>query len=269
MIPWAQGPKTSHTSCRGWIFCRPGLQHDTEKPSLQNLASKNIKIGRLYLNGTDSKIDKAVDQALADGQFQVIPLDVAFKAKWEQAQRDGTAAAVGAWISDRKYFGKPGVSAKTEAIIALGEFEYTPNYRNALKRQANWQYALRQVFKKADLIALPTLQKLPPTIPPLGSTVFLEAQVLSLQNTAAVNFAGNPALAIPIPVNDKTIPVTGLQLIGPRLSEAELLNAGRLIEASVKGLVDRSVLAKSARKQIGEVSDSVRELSAAAAMEDQ
>jgi len=49
-----------------------------------------------------------------------------------------------------------------------------------------------------------------------------------------VNFAGNPALAIPIPVNDKRIPVTSLQLVGPRLSEAELLNAGRLIEKSVR-----------------------------------
>jgi Asp-tRNA(Asn)/Glu-tRNA(Gln) amidotransferase A subunit family amidase len=55
-----------------------------------------------------------------------------------------------------------------------------------------------------------------------------------------VNLAGNPALAIPIPMNDKAVSVTSLQLIGPRLSEAELLNAGRLIETSV--------LAKSAHK---------------------
>src|SRR5260370_13921793 len=32
------------------------------------------------------------------------------------------------------------------------------NYRNALQRQAEWQDALRQVFKKVDFIALPTLQ---------------------------------------------------------------------------------------------------------------
>jgi Asp-tRNA(Asn)/Glu-tRNA(Gln) amidotransferase A subunit family amidase len=48
----------------------------------------------------------------------------------------------------------------------------------------------------------------------------------------AVNFAGNPALAIPVPVNDKSVPLTSLQLIGPRRSEAELLNAGRLIESN-------------------------------------
>ena len=203
--------------------------------------TKNIRIGRLYLSGTDPKIDKAVDNALAQGHFQVIALDKAFTAKWEQAKKDGdTVAAAGAWINYKKYFGKLGVSAKTEAIIALGEFEYTTNYRNALQRQAEWQYALSQVFKKVDFIALPTLQTLPPTIPLIGRIAFLEARVLGLQNTAAVNFAGNPALAIPIPISDQSVPVTSLQLVGPRLGEAELLNAGRLIEAE-RSQLDRQI----------------------------
>jgi Asp-tRNA(Asn)/Glu-tRNA(Gln) amidotransferase A subunit family amidase len=117
-----------------------------------------------------------------------------------------------------------------------------------------WQDALRQVFKKVDFIALPTLQKLPPRIPLIGKTALLEAEIalfeaemLGLQNTVAVNFAGNPALAIPIPLNDKIVPATSLQLVAPRSSEAGLLNAGRLIEASVQRFINRSLLAKSAR----------------------
>ena len=60
-----------------------------------------------------------------------------------------------------------------------------------------------------------------------------ELLVFNMQNTVAVNFAGNPALAMPIPMpaKGKTVPVTSLQLVGRRLSEAELLNAGRLIES--------------------------------------
>jgi Asp-tRNA(Asn)/Glu-tRNA(Gln) amidotransferase A subunit family amidase len=195
---------------------------------------------------------------LPRAQFQVIPLDQAFKAKWNQAKKDGnTVAAAGAWISDRKYFDKlTGVSARTKAIIVLGEFDYATNYRNALQRQAAWQHALRQIFKKVDFIALPTLQKLPPKIPLVGKTALLEAQIalfeaqmLGLQNTVAVNFAGNPALAIPIPVNDKIVPATSLQFVGPRLSEAQLLNGGRLIEAKHLQL-DRQVMpAKSAPTQ--------------------
>jgi amidase len=48
----------------------------------------------------------------------------------------------------------------------------------------------------------------------------------------AVSFAGNPALAMPISLGGKDDRVTSLQLIGPRLSEAELLNAGRIIESN-------------------------------------
>ena len=195
-------------------------------------SARKIRIGRLYLGGTDPKIDKAVDDALAEGQFQVIKLDRGFRTKWDRAKSDGnTLAAAGAWISNRKYRFKPGVRARTMAAIVLGRVLYPTQYRRALHRRAQWKHALAQIFKKVDFIALPTLQALPPTIPSVGRIALLEARVLVLQNTVSVNFAGNPALAIPIPVHDKTVPVTSLQLVGPRLSEAALLNAGRLIEA--------------------------------------
>jgi amidase len=109
-----------------------------------------------------------------------------------------------------------------------------------LKRQAEFKFVLRQVFKKVDFIALPTLQTLPPASPPLGSTALFEARMLGLQNTVPVNFAGNPALAIPIPLDDRIVRLTSLQLIGPRLSEAELLNAGHLVETVMNSSTDRS-----------------------------
>jgi amidase len=216
-------------------------------------SAKKFRIGRLYLSGTNPQIDKAVDEALAQGHFQVIALNQAFKAKWDQAET-ATVVAAGAWISDRKYFGKSDVSARTKAIIALGQFQYTANYQKALGRQAKWQHALGQVFEKVDFIALPTLQKLPPKIPLFGGGAVFEAQVLGLQNTEAVNFAGNPALAITIPSQDKTVPVTSLQLVGPRLSEAALLNAGRLIEAK-RSRPDRQVNSRETRVQATDASE--------------
>jgi amidase len=198
-------------------------------------SARKIRIGRLYLNGTDPKIDKAIDDALAEAHFQVIPLDQGFRAKWEQAKKDGnTVAAAGAWISDQKYGLAIGVGIRTKAVIAVGRVLYLTQYQKALRRRREWQHSLHQLFRKVDFIALPTLQTLPPRMPVLSKIPILEALLLDLQNTVAVNFAGNPALAIPIPVNDKRIPVTSLQLVGPRLSEAELLNAGRLIEKSVR-----------------------------------
>jgi amidase len=197
-------------------------------------SAKDIRIGRLYLDGTEPAIDKAIDDALAAKEFKVIKLDQAFKAKWNQAQKDGkTVVFADIWFNDQKYTDKKGVSGTAKTIIGQGGREYTNNYKDALKRQAAWQHDLRKVFEKVDFIALPTLQKLPPKFPLFGSSFLFELEVFNTQNTMAVNFAGNPALAMPIPmpVKGKAVPVTSLQLVGPRLSEAELLNAGRLIEA--------------------------------------
>ena len=200
------------------------------KPSAQK-----IRIGRLTLKGTDRKINQAVDEALAKTGFQVIPLDKRFRKEWEQATKDGTEiAAAGAWISCKKFQFSLGVTARTQSIIRRGQIAHLLNYRAAVARQAEWQNTLNEIFKQVDLIALPTLQTLPAPIRPNLKLDLMEALMLRLQNTAAVNFAGNPALALPIPVHAAKVAVTSLQLVGPRLSETQLLNAGRLVEAAVK-----------------------------------
>jgi Asp-tRNA(Asn)/Glu-tRNA(Gln) amidotransferase A subunit family amidase len=196
-------------------------------------SGKRIKVGRLRLAGTDPRIDQAVDGALSRANFQVVALDDNFRAKWEQAKNDGnTMAAAGAWISDREYRYKFGVSPRTKAAIFLGRLLYPARYRQALERRSEWQRTLREAFKEVDFIALPTLQIMPPKIPASLGLGLLEAQMLKQQNTVPVNVAGNPALAIPVPVHHDSIPVASLQLIGPWYSEAELLNAGRLVEST-------------------------------------
>src|SRR6201993_208086 len=189
--------------------------------AVANASAREIRVGRLYVSGTDPKIDRAIDAALAAAHFKVIPLGKMFKAGWEQGEKDATTVAeAGAWLSDGKYLGESEVGGRVKAAIALGEIEYTTNYKKALSRQAAWQRTLRRTFGQVDLIALPTLKKLPPSVPVVGGTPIFEALVLGIENTAAVNFAGNPALAMPVPVEDRDIPLTSLQLLGPRLSEA-------------------------------------------------
>ncbi len=196
--------------------------------------ARSIRVGRLKLKGTDRKIDQAIDDALAKTGFQVVELDESLSEKFEQAKKDGTTvASAGAWTSNGRF--QLAVTARTQSVLRLGQINYTTSYRSALSRQGAWQRTLREAFEKVDFIALPTLQKMPPELPLLNLRIGIrEAQMLPLQNTAAVNLAGNPALAVPVPLHGAKIPVTSLQLIGPRLSEADLLNAGRLVEDAVK-----------------------------------
>lgn len=199
-------------------------------------SARQIRVGRLYLDGTDPAIDQAIDAALAAKHFHVVKLDKAFKKKWDQAQTDGkTVAVADIWKSDAKYYHKKGVSGLTNTVMAVGALTTTHSYDAAVKRKAAWQRTLRETFKHVDVIALPTLQHLPPKIPFFGISALFESQVFNMQNTVGVNYAGNPALAVPVrmplPPKAKIAPVTSLQLVGPRRSEAQLINAGRLIEA--------------------------------------
>ncbi len=198
--------------------------------------ARHITIGRLYLSGTDPAIDQAIDAALTARHFKIIRLPSSFQSKWRQAEKDGKVVALGdTWLNDQKYAGKKGVSLLTKLVIMSGKLDYNGDYTAALKRKEAWQRDLRQIFKQVDFIAVPTLQGLPPKMPFWGSDAVFEWRVFDMQNTVGVNFAGNPALALPIPMpaKGKTVPVTSLQLVGPRLSEAELLNAGRLIETQL------------------------------------
>ncbi len=196
----------------------------------------SIRVGRLKLKGTDPAIDAAIDEAIAKAGFQVVPLDDSFRDKWDNAKSDGnTVAAAGTWISDQRLQFALGVTTRTKTVIRLGQITYTTTYGAAVARQKAWQQTLNNVFAKVDVIAVPTLQKTPPELPLLNLRIgILEALVLEMQNTVAVSFAGNPALAMPVPVRNKRVPVTSLQLVGPRLSEAELLNVGRQVEDAVK-----------------------------------
>ena len=227
-------PDIAHT-VQGMDLLQRGFAGKYAVAKAAKPTAAQIRIGRLRLKGTDPKIDAAVDGALAKAGFRVIPLDENFRKKWEQATTDGTTiAAAGAWNSNQRYVTKLGVSGRSKSIILVGRLAAGRKYEQAVARQRAWQKALASVFAKVDFIALPTMQSTPPILPPVLEIGLLEARMLVLQNTVAVNFAGNPALALPVPLPDASVPVTSLQLIGPRRQEAGLLNAGRLVEESRK-----------------------------------
>jgi len=228
------GKDIAHT-VQGMELLQDGFAAKYAAAKAAKPTARSIRVGRLKLKGTDPKIDQAIGDALAKAGFQVVELDENLSDKFEQAKKDGTTvASAGAWISDERFQFALGVSARTKSVIRLGQITYTTGYRSALARRSAWQRTLRNVFEKVDLIALPTLQKTPPGLPLLNLRIgILDAYLLQVQNTVAVNFAGNPALAVPVPLSGANVSFTSLQLIGPGLAEADLLNAGRLVESAV------------------------------------
>ncbi|MEO5912683.1 MAG: amidase [Luteolibacter sp.] len=195
-----------------------------------NPSARQIRIGRLYIAGTDPAIDKAIDDRLAAKGFKIVKLDADFAKKWAQAEADGeTIATSDAWKNDSKYTDSFEIDSNTRAVLAKGAVDRVTGFDAAVKRRAAWKKALARVFQKVDFIATPTLKILPPRLPFWRSTSIFELIILNAQNTIGINLSGNPGLAMPIEMPESNVP-TSLQLIGPPLSEAELLNACRLLQ---------------------------------------
>ncbi len=198
-------------------------------------SGRQIRIGRLYVPGTATEIDRAIDEALRAKGFKVVRLDDAFLAKWQQADADGETVVVSeAWNHDKQYLSKPGVGWTTGTIIRTGSLSKALAFDTAVGRRKAWQRDLTNVFRKVDLIATPTVRTLPPRWQWFGSSAISEKLIFNAQNTVGVNFAGNPAIAIPIamPPEKHYTPRTSLQLVGPNRSEAQLLNAGRILASA-------------------------------------
>ena len=158
-----------------------------------------------------------------------------FDTNWSKAEADGQMLArVDAWNHDGAYLSKSGVQQVTQTIIFSGKIASENRYLDALADQSVFKSRLRSVFKKVDFIVLPTLQSVPLGKPLFGANIVFELRVLGLQNTEPMNLVGNPALVLPIPLQGRSVPVTSLQLVGPNFSEAALLNAGRLLDSTIR-----------------------------------
>lgn len=226
---------------RGMELLKPGFTAQYRSAVASSPSRRQITVGRLYVSGTDPAIDAAVDAELKKSGFKVVKIGDRFRKKWEQAQRDGRSLALAdGWLNDQSYMDKKGVSLTTKGAILLGRIEYATNYKAVLKRRLDWQQTLSDAFRTVDFIILPTMKSVPAKIPRSGSSALFEAAVFEQANTVAFNLSGNPALAMPIPMEKKSkrkkdeIFVTSLQIVGPTKSEAKILNVARLIGSNRK-----------------------------------
>ena len=217
----------------GMDLLEPGFHGEYEAAVAAKPRARQIRVGQLYVEGTRPDMDDAVDAALRAHGFKVVRLSKAFSDAWKEADDNAQIVAhSAAWLQNNQLQDQPEVSALSKLIIASGKLTYDQNYGDALKGRKPWQATLRRAFREVDVIALPTVKTIPPLIRPVDGVLF-ESWILSLQNTAAVNFAGNPAIAVPIPIENHKMPGS-IEFIGPMNSEAQLLNVGRLISTRVK-----------------------------------
>lgn len=130
-----------------------------------------------------------------------------------------------------------GFGAEVKRRIMLGCYVLSSGYYDAYYKRAKMLQRLimqefEQAFQKCDLIVTPTT---PTTAFRLGEKTSdpLEMYAADLC-TVTVNIAGLPGVSVPCGFGAGGLPI-GMQLIGPKFSEAVLLGAAKSYETAVGG----------------------------------
>ena len=181
------------------------------------------RVGRLRIPAAPD-IDDAVTAALRAASWDVSEVD---PAEWHAATRPTLELLVAeAYRSNQDIFDRhadqltPDVARRLDA----GRQVSAAAVAAATEAQARWRGQLAALFDRFDLLVSPTLLIMPPTLDRAH-------ELLEARCTLPVNFAGAPALALPIPARGPW--PASLQLVSPDGTEERLLAAGAAIEAAV------------------------------------
>jgi Asp-tRNA(Asn)/Glu-tRNA(Gln) amidotransferase A subunit family amidase len=179
-------------------------------------------VGRVRLGQVAPGIDQAIDALLAVAELEVVEVRL---SGWEAAERAAwTVLLFELWRSDGALFERhpEALSDDVHHLIAMSRAVNPRSYRAALAHRAAWRAKLAAAFGRAPVLVWPTISYLPPPI---------DAQPPNSRRTnLVVNFAGHPALALPVPTASG-LP-TSLQLVAPDGSESMLCATGLSLEGA-------------------------------------
>ncbi len=184
-------------------------------------------VGRVDV-AADPAIDAAVDAALGATGWPVVRVELDGLANATSAAM--TVLDAEAWASDGALAESAPDQIGRDVLARLRQAgRITPQAVAAAWQQAAvWRATVTALWEQLDLLALPTLLGFPPALDHSRDMV----QIRGI--TSAVNLAGVPALALPVPTGGP-LPAS-IQLIGPAGAEDRLLAAGAALEQAVRGL---------------------------------
>jgi amidase len=192
------------------------------EPGFRAVASDAVDVGLLTVDA-DPLIAAAVERAVRLVDLDVQPVSL---PGWHDAwQAADVVLSAEAWRVDRELMtaDPEGIGANvTERLVAASHVTASAE-QAARAAQPVWRATFDEVFRRVGVLALPTLVEFPPA---------LDAGVFRANRwTLPINFAGLPALSLPVPAAG-ALPAS-LQLVGPAYGEDLLLAVGARLEAAV------------------------------------
>jgi len=188
-------------------------------------------VGRVVLApavDVDPVIEAAVDAALAAAGLAVEPVAIAsWKAAWAAQQR---VLVEEAWRCDHHLLdidSGAGVSDEIRARLLAGSGIDAATLKADRAAGLAWTAELAELVGRHGILVLPTLAVRPPRLEEFGAAGGFNVL------TAPVNFAGFPAISLPVPVAEPGRPPASLQLVGLPGAEGLLCAAAARVEAAV------------------------------------
>jgi amidase len=184
------------------------------------------RVGTLRIDA-DPLIQDAIASLLATSEWELEAIDL---PEWKtMGIFAGMLLIAEAWVGDRDLVASAssGIGADVIERIQMGSTITPDQVASARERQVEWRRRFDELFTRVDFLALPTLPVFPLDLDEPDDTVLTVCNL-------PVNFAGLPALAVPVPRRGG-LPAS-LQLVGPEHSEERLLSAGLLLEAAAASL---------------------------------
>ena len=162
------------------------------EPGFTVTAGRPPRVGRVDV-GADPAIDAAVDAALAATGWPVIQVELAGLDAATSAAM--TILDAEAWASDGALAESAPDQIGRDVLARLRQASTTTEAAlGAAWQQATvWRATVTALWQQVDLLALPTLLGFPPTLDHSRDMVQIRGV------TSAVNLAGVPALALPVP----------------------------------------------------------------------
>lgn len=122
------------------------------------------------------------------------------------------------------------------ARIQRGETIPAAHYVGLQRARAQLQQSFDQQIADCDLLLLPTVAIVAPTIESLSTAdAFNQANMLVLRNTSVFNFYDLPAMSLPIRVGTEQLPV-GLMVVARRHCDRDLLAMCAALQSQVDSL---------------------------------
>ena len=192
-------------------------------PGFDAADTRATTIGRLRIDGSDPRIEAAVDEALAVAGLDVVEIRL---DGWDRTRAVFFTLIAGeAWRNNRHLLDdRAGISDKIAERVELGAMFTDPQLDEARASRSTWRAELDGAFDRVELLALPTLLGFPP---PLAGQPAFDLTAL----TYPFNVSGHPALSLPVPAAGSALPAS-LQLVAPHGREEVLCATGALVEAA-------------------------------------